>query len=217
MKSMAKQPQDNHLSDATRLRLIEAAGGVFADEGFKKATVREICTRAGANVAAVNYHFGGKEGLYAEVLRFAHRCSSGSGEEAAGGTAEQRLEKFVQRFLEHIFADGRAAWHGRLMIREFAEPTAALDALVKDEMEPRSCLIQDIVKELLGPGATADEVGFCARSVMGQMIFYYHARPVIERLFKDFTYDAAGIEKVARHVTKFSIAAMACYRKGGRK
>jgi AcrR family transcriptional regulator len=215
---MAKRkPHEVHQSDATRLRLIEAAGEVFADQGFKAATVRDICTKAGANVAAVNYHFGGKEGLYNAVFRHAHRCAVGGAEEAVAQaqnkSAEERLALFVRGFLSNIFCEGQAAWHGKLMTREMAEPTSAMDELAKEEIRPRACLIEGICRELLGKGATKDQAEFCARSVIGQMVFYHHARPVIERIFPDFDYGPAGIDKVASHVTRFSLAAIHCYRK----
>src|SRR3954453_12160787 len=87
----------------TRKRLLEAAGEVFADKGFKAATVRDICCRAGANVAAINYHFGDKERLYAEVLQLAQvcaqeRCPEGFGE-MPGASAEHRLHTIVHTFL----------------------------------------------------------------------------------------------------------------------
>src|SRR4030095_12192205 len=59
----------------TRQRLLEAAGEVFAARGFRAATVREICQRAQANLAAVNYHFGDKERLYAAVLQYTFHCA----------------------------------------------------------------------------------------------------------------------------------------------
>src|ERR687891_2210622 len=54
---------------ATEKRLLEAAGEIFAEYGYRAATVRQICEKAGANIAAVNYYFGDKEGLYLAVLR----------------------------------------------------------------------------------------------------------------------------------------------------
>lgn len=53
---------------ATKQRLIEAAEALFADEGFDRVSVRDITTKASANVAAVNYHFGSREGLVAVVM-----------------------------------------------------------------------------------------------------------------------------------------------------
>src|SRR5882672_8263904 len=97
------EPELPPAQDQTREQLIEAATEVFARAGFRAATVREICQKAGANIAAVNYHFGDKESLYAEVLRHAlHRARQkyppdlGLGPKA---TPEERLHAFVHSFL----------------------------------------------------------------------------------------------------------------------
>ena len=55
----------------TRDRLLKASEQLFAARGFRDVTVRDICRAARANVAAVNYHFGDKLGLYREVLQVA--------------------------------------------------------------------------------------------------------------------------------------------------
>jgi len=54
-------------TQGTRERLMEAAMVEFAQRGYAGATVADICARAEANVAAVNYHYGSKEKLYQEV------------------------------------------------------------------------------------------------------------------------------------------------------
>src|SRR3954471_21999469 len=114
-------------SDETRRLLLEAAGAVFAEVGFRDATVREICARAGANVAAVNYHFGDKARLYTEVLLFAHACATAKYPSGLGVADDpppaERLHAFVLSFLKRVFDEGRPAWHARIMTREMAEPT----------------------------------------------------------------------------------------------
>ena len=66
----------------TRERLIEAGTRLFAERGFKRVSVREICCEARANVAAVNYHFGDKLGLYREVVQSAVVAMRSTGDAA---------------------------------------------------------------------------------------------------------------------------------------
>src|SRR5688572_33304361 len=66
-----RAPKTNPASADTRQRMIDAAARLFADKGFQNVTVREICRASNANVAAVNYHFGDKAGLYRAVVTFA--------------------------------------------------------------------------------------------------------------------------------------------------
>jgi TetR/AcrR family transcriptional regulator, regulator of cefoperazone and chloramphenicol sensitivity len=197
----------------TRRQLLEAAGEVFAEAGFRDATVREICRRAGANIASVNYHFGDKETLYVEVLRYAQGKALEKYPPLLGVPAdappEKKLHAFVLSLLLRIFDKGRAAWHGKLMSREMIEPTGALDSLVEERMRPMAGLLWQIVADILNRPLNHEQVRLCAFSVVSQCVFYHHCRPVVSRLFPNLEpLDAAGIERLAGHITQFSLAAM---------
>ena len=205
------RPSPTH-DTATRQRLLEIAGEVFAEQGFRAATIRDICARAGANVAAVNYHFGDKEALYRDVLEHAHAIALrryppdlGTTEDS---TAEERLAAFVRAFVLRLLDDGVPAWLGKLMAREMIEPTSALDGLVESTLRPMFRRLVGIVGEIAGPGADAREIRLCAQSVVGQCIFCRHAQECLRRLGKDAECGQGRAERVAEHVTKFSLAAI---------
>src|SRR6516165_559231 len=61
-------------SDITRECILKAAERLFADRGYEETSIRAIVAKARVNQAAINYHFGGKDGLYREVLRAAIRA-----------------------------------------------------------------------------------------------------------------------------------------------
>ena len=203
----------------TRDRLLQAAGEVFAEHGFRRATVREICSRAGANIAAVNYHFGDKENLYASVLRFwlveALRIYPPDGGLASDAPPEHKLHAFVRSWLFRMLGEGTPAWHGRLMAREMSEPTAAFEFILAETVRPMSQRLAGIVRELTGPAATEQTVRDCTMSVAGQCCFYRHAHEMIRRLFPDQQLTPERIEHLARHITDFSLAAVrACAQRG---
>jgi AcrR family transcriptional regulator len=195
----------------TRQRLLEAAGEVFAERGFRMATVRDICQRAKANLAAVNYHFGDKERLYAAVLQYTFHCAEhypldlGLGAEAS---VEERLRAFIRSHLFSLLAEGRPAWHRKLMAREMAEPTRALDTVVDQMIRPEAELLMAIVRDVLGHDVHPQRVWQCASSIIGQCLFYHHARPVILRLDPAQTFTPEAIEQLVDHITHFSLAAL---------
>src|SRR6478672_3194418 len=114
----------------THVRVLTAAARLFAASGFKKVTVREICRAADANVAAVNYHFGDKVGLYHEVLEHAidaMRATTDAARSAGeGGTPEQKLRAYIRVFVQRIVGQGQDTWIHQLMAHEIADPTPAL-------------------------------------------------------------------------------------------
>src|SRR5437773_2399882 len=159
----------------TRQRLLEVAGAVFAEQGFKCATVREICKRAGANVAAINYHFGDKQGLYSQTLRYWVRESLEKYPPDLGvensASPEQKLFAFIRSFLWRIFDRGRPSWYGRLMAREMIEPTHAFDACIEETMRPLSNRLHEIIHQI-APATSEEDVRRFACSVVGQVVFY---------------------------------------------
>ncbi len=185
--------------------------------GFQNATVRDICAKAGANIAAVNYHFRDKEGLYRAVLEWgAQRSFAAFADRAASfrqGPPEQRLLAFIRSMVERMLTDGAHATIGKLMAREMAEPTRALDDLIPRFIKPQHDVLKEIVAEMLGPGARERDVRLCCNSILGQILFYKHARPVIQRLIPEQGYDAGAIEEIIENISSFSRAGIESRRR----
>jgi len=205
-------PDVDTARSATREQLLAAAAEVFDEAGFRRATIREICHRAQANVAAINYHFGDKETLYAEVLKQALRTAREKYPPTLGLGARakpaQRLRAFVHSFLLRVFDQEPQAFQSRLMLRELVDPTAALDTVVREEVRPMARRLIEIVSALLGPKASPEQVRLCSMSVVSQAMFYHHCRAVIVRLFPDLKFDLPHIETLTEHITSFSLAAL---------
>lgn len=199
-------------TDATKARLLEAAGHVFAECGFEHATIREICSRAHANVASVNYHFGDKGRLYADVLAHGAQQAVELFPPDLGLTAksspEDQLYAFIYSFLCRLLkTDQQAGWYAVLCAQEMIVPTAALDRVVRQVIRPLAERLSAIIRVLM-PRASTDDVRRHALSIVGQCLFYRHSRPVLERLYGPQRFTDAEITRLAKHITQFSLAAL---------
>jgi TetR/AcrR family transcriptional regulator, regulator of cefoperazone and chloramphenicol sensitivity len=193
----------------TRERLLTTAERLFADRGFKRVTVREICRAARANVAAVNYHFGDKLGLYREVLRSAidaMRATSDAAREAGQGQpAEEQLRRYIAIFVHRLLDSGAHSWLHRLINREISDPTPALDALVEQGLRPRIEYLSRLVGEMIGCDPSEERVLRCVASIQAQSIAYL-PNPIASRLGLTFTRTPEHIDEVAKHIADFSLA-----------
>lgn len=196
----------------TKERIIEVAGDIFGRQGFKAATIRKIAKAARVNVAAVNYHFRDKDGLYGAVLEdiFSKGFQNGppiQGAEKADAP-DQRLRIFIHdmftRFLGHGGQKGMSG-RGKLLAREFLDPTPAFEHIVETYIRPQKDLLVSILLELSDHRAGMDRIIPCAISIIGQCVYYAFAAPVIQRLAKDFAPTRENIHGLADHVFRFSM------------
>lgn len=208
MKPKAQSPKAQS-DDATRARLLNAAAEVFAESGFRAATVRDICARAQVNVAAVNYHFGDKLGLYTDVLK----QSSGPDAQrrvrdamATAATPEEALRMFVRGTLDKVYGDKPEA-NARIMTQELVNPSPAFDHIVEETIRPQYKQLCAIVARITGHPAGSRETKLCVYSFIGQVLHYFHGREVIARLSPSFDI-AKERNRIADHIVAFTMAGL---------
>ena len=193
----------------TRARLLEAAVEVFAGRGFREGTLREICQRAGANVAAVNYHFRSKERLYLQVLRDAflrlkaeHPLEPSPTPPAGIEEARARLREVVGRLAASILGT-RPSTDALLLFREMIEPTVALDRLVAEFIRPRFEALEGALSPFFA-GRDERTLVLHTLSVLGQLVYYRCAGPVALRLLGERAFTPSLVEAIVDHVVGFT-------------
>lgn len=194
----------------TRERLLEAAEELFIERGYNHVTVRDICKAAGANVAAVNYYFRDKLGLYQEVLMKIIACmreaSKSAHEGKAGVSAEERFRHYVRTFMGHALSNGHVCRAGKLMAREMADPSPAFDLIIEKAIRPNSARVAALVSELTGLPPADPRVGICVGCVQTQITGF--TGPVAARMVPGGRFTGEIIDFVADQVVEFSLAGM---------
>ena len=206
---MAPQPEAG-----TKDRLLEAARVEFAYKGQRDTTVRDICARAGANVAAVNYYFGSKEKLYAAVLaKYLEKChdlyptTMGIEEDAS---APQRLKAYIRSLLYRLMGDGDPVGEklGQLLTAEIIEPSEQFHEIARHYIMPVLNELNGIIRRLM-PKASERTVRLCASAITGHCLLFDNAKQLIRRMQPDMALETLGVELVADFVYDFAQAGIA--------
>lgn len=195
----------------TKATLLERAGQLFLARGFENVSVRQITEASGANVAAVNYHFGGKTNIYREALALRLDEITRDKLSLLKGLAEQRpavgLEQLLDRYIRSYFESFLASPdHDRLLqmiYREMGPDAVAGDLVASRLVRP---LHQAFQEALLAcrPNLRASHASLCVSSIMGQVIHFIRARVVLGSLHSP-DQNQTYIEDAVSHITQFSL------------
>ncbi len=203
--------RDERSRGDTRRQLLESAAECFAEKGFRDTTIRDVCARAGANIAAINYHFAGKLALYREVFRETSASSLEAHPLTGLPSDDPRddLRRFILTMVARLSDSARGARHAKLMAREMVEPTRVLDEVVEGVIRPHLQLLEGIVARVLGPGQRpgSPRVRAAARAIIAQILIFRNCRAVLERLHPGDT-STRRMHDRAQEVAEFSLAAL---------
>jgi TetR/AcrR family transcriptional regulator, regulator of cefoperazone and chloramphenicol sensitivity len=204
---------------ATKAQILEAAGLVFSQKGFDRATGKEIAERSGSNSAAINYYYGGFEGLYAEVLVEAHRRLMSYDEMAAiahsSTTPEDKLRRLIRLAVSATQGSAASAWGLRVLSREFLSPSPVFHVLQDRELLPKRQLVFEIVAEVLDRPVDDPVVARCCLSIMAPIAMLLIADPkVTAQTFPQLGSGTAAAEALADHLLRFSLAGLSAFATG---
>ncbi|MCG8568206.1 MAG: CerR family C-terminal domain-containing protein [Desulfobacterales bacterium] len=197
----------------TKDKILRAAIRVFAQKGYRAATVREIMAEAGAaNPSAVTYHFKGKENLYRAVLEFMFEDAAKFIPDKTEGTPSpaERLRQFIHTYMKIIYAldtelDADLA---AIFSKELTHPSPFLGEMVEKYLVPGGKELRQLLREIAGPHVSKRTIEKCEDSIMGQIYYPLFAWPLISGARPKEPRAHEQIQESAEHIFKFSLAGL---------
>lgn len=205
----------------TRERILDAAERLFAENGFAGTSIRDITTTANCNVAAINYHFRNKSGLYEELfrthlgrlrdLRIAHLRKLLDATET-----DPTLERVLYTFIHSFLAPLSDPTHGPTMMRlfqwEILHPTLPENLFYDEMIGPTMEIFQEALLRVC-PDLPSDRMHLCIMSVVGQILHLVHMQGFLNRhVTKRFP--SLTQEMMINHMVEFSAAGICRFTKG---
>jgi AcrR family transcriptional regulator len=204
----------------TRTRLLRTSLTIFAHRDFEAVSVREIVDLAGANIAAISYHFGGKQGLYLSTAEFLtdamqrelgptlSRIRAGA-ERADRSAARGMLEEMIQQLVYNLTMDRLGEDAAGFILREQHQPTAAFDILYEKLMLPIQETYQMLVSRILGePEPNRRRQVLITHALMGQILAFRTARTTVLRRLDQADFSEKDAHEIADLITRLTLNAL---------
>jgi len=200
-------------SDETKARITEVAGPIFAEKGFRDATVREICDAAAVGLASVNYHFRDKQHLYIQVVETAFddldRNLPPLRAWPAGTPAETRLREWVERLAHRVVKSPKDSWQECLLRREIHAPTPGCEDVLRRRIDTEMAPLIEVLADVLPVEADSAECRRLALSIIGQILIYDSHRDLVRLLMvgqrEEQVFEPA---RIVEHVLRVTLAAL---------
>ena len=203
---MPKEVPSNR-GDETRNQLLETGLRLFSIHGYESVSTRQLTRDSGANIAAINYHFGGKEGLYRVVLEqlvndtepyFGPGLQKIQDSILAAAKDRQKLVSVITGLVNNLFRlflqDDFMCWRAPLVMREYANPSGNFDVLYKGCIEPLHRTVTAIAAAVLQKPIDDEECVIRAHAILGQIVVFGIARVV---LWKRLNWHGYSPERIA--------------------
>ena len=197
-----------------RARLLDAAGEVFADKGFEGARGADICAQARVNPAAINYYFGGMDGLYEAVLIEARDRLPRIGDLAAIAAADtdsrSKLRGIMQLAIAALSGPASRTWVLRLVGREALSLSPTFERLlVEAEGLPKLAILRSIIGQIMGLSPDHPAVARSCLSVIApcQVMLIAH-RGLMAHLLPASQPRGRGDEDLVEHLVDFALGGL---------
>ncbi len=196
---------------STKDRILGAAEQLFAQRGFDGASLRQLTTAAGVNLAAVNYHFGSKEKLVEEVFRRRLDALNARRMEALARlgdehppTLEEVLDAYIRPALE-LSHDNHGSLFMRVLARAFAEHD---DTLRQFLSENYGHVLRQFTAEFarLLPQLSKQELYWRIDLVTGALTHAMSGFGIIQR--KSDVSEQSHREQTVQHLIRFAAAGL---------
>ena len=205
--------------EASRARILEAAGKLFAERSYAAVSTRAVARAASTNVSAIGYHFGGKDGLYRAVLRqliddtrpIIHPAIEGLNAGVAGAAGDRErlahvMAGFVRGLLGSVLGSERMRWQMPLLLREFHQPSVWFPMLLEERIHPLHDAVCVLIGAATGRAPEAPETRLLTAALIGQCMALGAARRVVcARLGWD-GYSPERVDFIVRTVTPAVLA-----------